>query len=327
MAILICAACRSAAQALVVPDAETAYSPTRARIKEVLAAAKRDGWSPQVRPLHAAALSAYRRENLTAAEAWFHPYAWASLWSRTEGEFVQGWITAVNTARVGHANMASTYAQRAVPLGAMASPQLQAFVLEDAAFSAQFFGEVSALDFLPRVLEILGELQAKRPDQFRTYPSLALAIALVYDVPPPPHWPHAQVSATALPRVLPQPLEAFDWWVGQDRKGRTAHRLSRLPARELKYVVDVSAPLAELTWAQDALPVDLAAVPDLYNRVEYRTERVARNQPLWPGPTYRLRDLLETGGICADQAYFAAMVGKARGVPTLLFQGAGLFRS
>ena len=34
--------------------------------------------------------------------------------------------------------------------------------------------------------------------------------------------------------------------------------------------------------------------------------------------------ILQEGGLCVDQAYFAAMVGKAKGVPTLLFRGAGL---
>jgi hypothetical protein len=44
---------------------------------------------------------------------------------------------------------------------------------------------------------------------------------------------------------------------------------------------------------------------------------------VWPGPSYKLEDILKVGGICADQAYFATTVGKSRGVPTLFFYGAG----
>jgi hypothetical protein len=57
--------------------------------------------------------------------------------------------------------------------------------------------------------------------------------------------------------------------------------------------------------------------------VRYRMDRIANNQPVWTGKTYRLTDILTNGGICADQAYFATEVGKALGVPTLLFVGAG----
>jgi hypothetical protein len=57
--------------------------------------------------------------------------------------------------------------------------------------------------------------------------------------------------------------------------------------------------------------------------VRYRTDRVANNTPIWPGKSYKLPEILAAGGICADQAYFATQLGKSRGVPTLLFTGAG----
>ena len=43
----------------------------------------------------------------------------------------------------------------------------------------------------------------------------------------------------------------------------------------------------------------------------------------WPYPNYRLADIKEKGGICVDQGYFAAMAGKAKGLPTLFFTGQG----
>ncbi|MDI1320889.1 MAG: hypothetical protein PSW75_11960, partial [bacterium] len=57
---------------------------------------------------------------------------------------------------------------------------------------------------------------------------------------------------------------------------------------------------------------------------KYRKDRVALNQFNWPGADYRLDTILAQGGICVDQAYFASTVGKAKGIPTIMFSGAGL---
>ncbi|MBL9208338.1 MAG: hypothetical protein JNN01_24855, partial [Opitutaceae bacterium] len=53
-------------------------------------------------------------------------------------------------------------------------------------------------------------------------------------------------------------------------------------------------------------------------------ERVASNEMMWPGRRYDLATVIEQGGICVDQAYVATQCGKARGVPTMIFRGAGL---
>ncbi len=212
---------------------------------------------------------------------------------------------------------------RARPLEAGLAPALQAWLVGNAAFSAEFFGLLSPVDFTPRVLEILNALHARDPVKFKTYAHLALAIAVVYDVPPPPIWPHGQVSATALPRTFPDPAEAFAWWSKQDQQGRTYHRLTKLGADELKFVVDVAAPFAELEWAQSVADYPLSHLDRAYTMVRYRNDRVANNSPVWLGKTYKLPEILAAGGICSDQAYFATQVGKARGVPTLLIYGAG----
>jgi len=313
----------AAVWAAAIPEAEVLYAPTRQRLAAIHAAAQRDGWNPQRGMLRAAALLAYEKERLAAAEAWLNAGRWAALFGQSEAEFVPRWVEAVNAARVGHANLPPRFDARARPLGAAVSPGLQAWLLEQAAFSAEFFALLSPVDYLPRVFEILDELHRAEPPRFRAQANLALAIALVYDVPPPPHWPHRQVGAQALPRALPAPATAFAWWCRQDQTGRTYHRLARLGADELKFVVDTPAPFAELEWAQGAVHLPLGQLPQAYSMIRYRTDRVTKNQPIWPGPSYRLSDILAAGGICPDQAYFACQVGKARGVPTLLFHGAG----
>jgi hypothetical protein len=324
--ILSLAACLSVdarAQPAAVAEAESLAAPTPARLAAVHAAAQRDGWGPQGAPLRAAALRAYEREKLPAAEAWLNAWRWAALWGQKESEFGPRWIEAVQKARVGHPGMETRYEFPVRPLAARLSPALQAWLIGDAVVSAGFFSLLTSVDYLPRVFAILDELHQADPARFKAHAQLALAIALVYDLPPPPNWPHGQVTPAALPRRLPAPLDAFQWWIRQDQRGRLYHRLARLGADELKFVVDASAPFAELEWAQTLPELPLNQLPRAYTMIRYRNDRVTGNRIMWPDAGYALRDILAAGGICSDQAYFATQVGKARGVPTLYIYGAG----
>jgi hypothetical protein len=322
-AVTAFAVVRAGAQTSSLPDSELSQPPTAARISAVLAAGRRDGWAPQAAPLRAAALRSYAHANVFTADSWYQLCEWSMLWGETEVDFAQRWVAAVNALKVGHSNMPPEVAMRMVPIGAAFSPDMQAWLLGNRAFSEEFFAHLRPVDYLPKVFEILEAIYRSDPAEFKAYSNLALAIALVYDVPPPPNWPHGQVTPTALPRKLPLPVDAFKWWVHQDQLGRTYQSLKHLPADELKFVVDAAAPAAELEWAQKTVAVPLDELPQVYAMVRYRMERVTKNQPIWPERTYRLPDILSQGGICADQAYFATEVAKAHGVPCLLFGGGG----
>lgn len=313
-----------AAQPALIPEAETFSAPTSARLATLQVAARRDGWGPQIPALQAAAFHAYAANKLSAAEAWFHVYRWSALFAeKSVSGFAPRWVRAVNEAKVGHSGLPRTVAGPDQPLGVLLAPELQAWLIANASFSDEFFSLLSPVDYLPGVFEILNELYRRDPAKFKTYASLALALAVVYDVAPPPYWPHGQVQEAALPRRFPEAVEAFAWWIKQEQAGRTYQRLARLGADELKFVVDAAAPFAELEWAQQAVNQPLNQLDAAYAMIRYRNDRAAAGVAIWPGQTYRLADILKAGGICADQAYFATQVGKARGVPTLLFYGAG----
>ncbi|MGH7947176.1 MAG: hypothetical protein ACREF9_19545, partial [Opitutaceae bacterium] len=314
---------RLAAQPASISDAEALNAPTPHHLVTVHAAAQRDGWAPQSAMLRSAAIRAYEHEQLGAAEAWLNAYRWSALFGQTEADFIPRWARAVQALRVGHANMPRTYETRSRPLGKNVTPALQAWLFGNPAFSAGFFSLLSPVDNIPRAFEILAEIHRRDPARFKSHASLATAIALVYDVPPPPDWPHGQVSAEALPRNFPAPAEAFAWWITQEQRGRTYHRLSRLGAAELKFVVDTVVPFTELEWAQGAASFPLNQLARGYTMVRYRNDRVTSRQMAWAGRNYTLPEILTTGGICSDQAFFATQVGKARGVPTLLIYGAG----
>ncbi|MES2693778.1 MAG: hypothetical protein V4773_09925, partial [Verrucomicrobiota bacterium] len=306
-----------------ISEAEALAPPTPQRVTAILAAARQAGWAAQAVPLRTAAETAYKRGKLPAAEAWFQVFRWAQVLGQSEHVFVQQWIAALSAAHLGHANMGRNITARAQPISSVLTYEVQSWLVSNLAFSTEFFGLLTPVDHLPRVFEILNELYRRDPAKFKEYPSLALAIALVYDVPPPPNWPHPQVSAHALPRAFGDPIEAFAWWVDQDKKGRLYHKISRLGADELKFVVDTVAPFSELAWAQQISNYPLSHLASAYTMVRYRQDRMKRENALWTETSYKLVDILGKGGICVDQAYFAAQVGKARGVPTLIFLGRG----
>ena len=306
-----------------ISDAEAVMPPTPARLAELAKTAGTDHWRSSVPLLRTAARTAYLRERSEAANRWLVVARWAALLAKSEAEFVPEWVKAIEGARVERPNLASFYDTVNLPLGRWLSPDLQRWLVGNAAFGDEFFSLLAPQDHLPAAFQILNALHRRDPVKFARYSSLALAIALVHDVPPPPHWPHGQVSATALPRKMNAPAEVFDWWIAEDVAGRTFHRLARLQADELKFVVDAAAPLAELKWTQQVADFPLTHLDRAYTMVRYRQDRVANNHPIWPGATYTLHDILQAGGICVDQAYFATETGKARGVPTLFFTGAG----
>ncbi len=306
-----------------ISTAEALQPPTAGRLAAILAGAQREGWAAQTRPLRVASVSAYEHDRLAAAEAWFHLGRWAGLFSEPADQFQARWTAAMRTAKVAIPAMPSRGVGRGSTLGAAITPELQAWLVGHADFSVEFFAMLSPVDYVPHVLRILDEIHFRDPARFSSYASLALALAVVYDVPPPPGWPHQQVTVAALPRRFPPATEAFAWWTRQDELGRTYQKLTQLDAGELKFVIDTAAPLRELEWSQEMTDYPLRLLARTYSFVRYREDRVAKNELMWPGDTYRLVDILGQGGICVDQAYFAAEAGKARGVPTLLFRGEG----
>ncbi|HTO04371.1 MAG TPA: hypothetical protein VL069_11745, partial [Opitutus sp.] len=306
-----------------VHTSEAGALPTPVRLAIIHEAAQSEGWQSQREMLRAHAREAFATDKLTAASAWLRVYRWAELLGRTEAEVVPAWIDAVNRTGVGHSGMATQYRIEPQQLSLSVTPALQAWLIGHIDFAEEFFSLIQPVDYLPGVLSILSDLHRHDAKRFEAYASLALAIAVVYDVPPPPDWPHGQVTPKILPRKWPDPKETFDWLAKQDELGRTQHSLRRLRADELKFVIDLATPFEELEWAQAAVSLPLNRLESAYSMVRYRKERLASDDWNWSEQDYALETILTKGGICVDQAYFASAVGKSRGVPTLFFQGVG----
>ncbi len=183
------------------------------------------------------------------------------------------------------------------PIGDNLSQEMKVWLLANEAFSQEFFSIITQVDHLPRVFAILDGLRRRGPEKFSRYQSLALAIAVVYDVEPPSYWPHAQVTEKSLSRKFPNPSMPYEWLIHEESLGRTYHRLTRLRAEELKFVVDMAAPVPELEWSLQNVRYPLDSFENVYGMIKYRTDRFANESEMtWPGGPYTLQAILKEGG-------------------------------
>lgn len=321
---LALAAVARADVATLIPDDWFTRPPTPERIKVVQSAAD-EGWGPLAARLFDGAVRAYELRQEDAAAAWYHVARWCDLLGRSQKAAGIAWLEAVHRDGALHRNIdqSKIFALPDEPIARLLSPETGAWLLGDREFAEEFFALAGEHDLLPGVITVLDALRTADERRFTEYRPLALAIALVYDSPPPPQWPHWQVDAAVLPRKLPLPVTAFRFLTDADKAGRTLIKLSTVGAAELKYAVDFAAPFGELGWAQQAVKFPLNDLVKSYEAVRYRQDRIEAQAYVWPGERYDLPLIYAEGGICVDQAYFATQAGKARGVPTLLFSGAG----
>lgn len=310
--------------ALDVSDALARQPPSTAWLRDVLRGEEGVAWAEIEGGARDAAIKADRQNRNQALEGWLMLARWARLLGSDQTVVTNRWVNAINNANLGHPNMAPLMPPPPSSLSAILGDDTTLALIENVEFSRSLFDLLTPYDNLPEVLRTLDQLYRADPALFKRYEQLALAIAVVFDVPPPPRWPHGQVSERLLSRKRPEALDAFVFWTQADGRHQTLHRLNQLDAAELKFVVSAAAPFAELEWVQDQMGLDFEALPQTYDAVTYRMDRLEQGIYDWPHASYALPDILKWGGICIDQGYFATEAGRAKGVPTLLFRGVGL---
>ena len=181
----------------------------------------------------------------------------------------------------------------------------------------------SADDFAPKVLADLQSIWKSSPSDFREFPDLALAIALVRDQPAPVFWPHHQVSSANFHRVELPPAEVFSRFVSAYRQGKLRRDLHTIGVRNLMFVVDAPIDPSELDWVRNDRRRLREEPPSALASVRYDEGRMLTQSYVWPWGEYRLEAIRKRGGICIDQAYYAAACAKALGIPSMMFAGLG----
>lgn len=199
---------------------------------------------------------------------------------------------------------------------------LRAWFHENRPVTEEFSALFSRHDDFAAVSRILGELWAADEAAFRKYPSLACAIALVYDRPCPPQYPHGQVAEALLPRRFCPPADALRYFARAADANRLAQSPAKLAIDEAAFVVPLLISPAELEQVA-ALKLSRADIPKLYPSVPYDHGRFRARQYSWSGGPYTLANIRRHGGICVDQAYYTMSVAQASGVPAFIMSGAG----
>jgi len=209
------------------------------------------------------------------------------------------------------------------PVAARATEDFLAKLAADQEFLREFFRELKPDDFPPVALTRLEQLRRAHPGAWPAYRSLMLAYALVWDQREPPFWPHQQVPQDAVPRGNESVPDRFDYLYRANESRRLEHDLRRLSFAELKFVVDAPLPRSEFEWAAKNVRGRRDRFDGVFDAVRYDERRAEKGIFMWPHGSYRLGNIELNGGICTDQAYFASIAGKAKGIPTLYFAGQG----
>lgn len=200
--------------------------------------------------------------------------------------------------------------------------ELRAWLFDNRDIAEEFVTDFSRQDDPKAVAKILSDLWSADTAGFKLYPRLAMAIALVYDAPCPPMFPHGQVSPEVLPRKLNPPGEVFAFF----KESAAAHRLAQAPDKlaidELAYVVGFVTPLSEMREAQKKR-ISRTDIPKLYFTINYDKGRFNRREYMWQGGSYSLASIKSKGGICVDQAYYTSTTAQAFGIPAFILSGVG----
>lgn len=208
-------------------------------------------------------------------------------------------------------------------LGDVAGAALAKDLLSDPSLLHALLSTISDKDYAPLVFKNLRALRESRPDSWREYGHLAIALAVVNDSALPEIWPHAQVTAPLVPKEIPSIEIQFDRWI----RAHQSHQLEldprQLSPSQLKFVVDAFVAESELVWARKNIRLVRANFHRAFSQVRYRKDRADAQKFFWTHAPYTLEEIRKQGGICVDQAYYAMIAGKARGLPTLFFTGQG----
>lgn len=181
-----------------------------------------------------------------------------------------------------------------------------------------FLDMVSPQDDWPALYQIVETLFEHDPAGRDDYRRLILALALVWDQPRPE--PHPQMGGRQVP--YDDPITArYDDFRDLFAAKRSDIPYGKLSVAALTSVVDTPLPLSELRWAREH--VRAGNWDRRFFDIRYDEARLQRQAYQWPYGPYTLAAIKDNGGICVDQAYYAAFCARAYGVPALLFFGEG----
>lgn len=153
------------------------------------------------------------------------------------------------------------------------------------------------------------------------YSSLALACAMLN---PAIASRPSRLRASSSEKISVTPLtieQVFEYFIEMDQAHELLTDITKLSPSELLFVVDVRLPRSEMDWARKNVRLTRKNWGGAYSMIRYRMDRAALNKD--PYTSYTFQEILDKGGVCMDQAYFAVNTAKCNGIPAAYVSGDG----
>ena len=180
-------------------------------------------------------------------------------------------------------------------------------------------------DKIPTVFSIFNQLRKEFPDRFADYTQLAIATAVVWDDEGVIDnlEGNARRSKATVPSDRLDVLGNFKYLV--DAEPMMQGRVQYAPWEFLTHLVNQKTPRAEREWAMQNFVNRRVQIGKCYSDVpyDYLMLNSGDAQARLNGMQYTLPNLLQYGGVCSNQADFAARVSKSIGAPAEMVVGDG----
>ncbi len=162
------------------------------------------------------------------------------------------------------------------------------------------------------VYAVLDRLRSHRGDLLNQYATLAASIAVVHDRPFERRVNENRPGA-------PDPRLIFDFHTTHE--GQMLYGIRNMPTELMIYIVDTTLSREEMLWAMRRHRGH-EHIGELYFDISYDDDHVRLGTPKRVTQAgFSLENILNYGGVCADQAYYAMSIGKSIGVPTAYVRG------
>ncbi|MBO6512752.1 MAG: hypothetical protein JJ974_02155 [Phycisphaerales bacterium] len=172
-------------------------------------------------------------------------------------------------------------------------------------------------DDLNGVAELAKSLLEQRGELIEQYPTMSSALCVVHESP---FGYSRQINENTV--KAPSVLEIFDYFV--KHSGRLPVHPNRLSPALLVHVVDMTERPEQSGWALNRYRAN-PGIGDRFFEIQYDYAHFRSGAPkrVTTAGDYRLESILQYGGVCADQAYFAEGVAKACSIPSAYVHARG----
>jgi hypothetical protein len=189
------------------------------------------------------------------------------------------------------------------------------------------------VDQVSQCLAVFRDLYVASPEKVKLYPNLAVACAVVWDNPRNvyDYRGHQVRTRAELPDGVMKNRHVENFKALADGDANFKATLPHLPWEMLIHVVNHFTPASERSWAVSQHLKRKAMIGKTYADVKYDNEMLRTEMRNGPGKgdckitgkAYTLENLKLYGGVCAQQADYAARVAKSMAVPAEYVGGEG----